>query len=157
MSLCPAAHSSLILFLQELFNGGPWNKIAAEREAKAVVAALMGLEPPTQYAAILLSHDYTHENPLRPEILKGSDWALYEAVSQAFPVHLLPVVTRSHWTLDIENEYGYEGNTVFSCYAFILNKTCFGSLGRGPSRSMSGRPQHRMGRWRLSPLRRGKR
>lgn len=64
--------------MQETFTGGPWNKSGAERKAQAVVEALGALDPTTEYVTILLSHDYTQANLVRPEMLKGTDWALYQ-------------------------------------------------------------------------------
>jgi hypothetical protein len=71
--------------LQDEFSVGPWNKPEAERKAQSIVAALRALDPPPEYVTILLGHDYTQANLLRPDILKGTDWVLHQAVAQAFP------------------------------------------------------------------------
>jgi hypothetical protein len=113
---------------------GPWNKPEAERKAQSIVEALRALDPAPHFVTILLSHDYTQANMVRPDILKGTDWVLHQAVAQAFPVEMLTVVTREYWTLpDSDNEDYNEGAGIatYSCYAFTKEELAW-LVGEGP-------------------------
>lgn len=52
---------------------------------------------------MLLSHSYTQENLLTPDILKGADWALFEAASKVWMCELLAVATRYVIVSDADN------------------------------------------------------
>ncbi|GAQ89541.1 hypothetical protein KFL_005340060 [Klebsormidium nitens] len=120
--------------MEDEVSSGPWNKPEAERKAQSIVEALRALDPAPDYVTILLSHDYTQANLLRPEILKGSDWVLHQAVAGAFPVKMLTVVTRDHWNLpDESNEDFHEGQGAakYSCYAFTKEDLAW-LVGEGP-------------------------
>jgi hypothetical protein len=120
--------------LQDEFSVGPWNKPEAARKAQSIEAALRALDPPPEYVTILLGHDYTQANLLRPDILKGTDWVPHQAVAQAFLVEMLTVVTRDYWTLPGSSDEDYNegaGASQYSCYAFTKEDLAW-LVGEGP-------------------------
>lgn len=128
-----SSNALLVNTIQEEFEDGPWNKLEAERKAQTIVKALRALDPAPEYVIILLSHDYTQANLLRPDILKGTDW-VHQAVAQAFPVEMLTVVTRDHWTIPHSYEEDYNdmrGASKYSCYAFTKEDLAW-LAGEGP-------------------------